>query len=203
MPIEVTHTLYTFDELSDRAKNRAREWYRQGALDYDWWDSVYDDAAECGRILGIDIRQKPVRLMSGATRYDPSIWFSGFSHQGQGSAFDGSYQYAKGSVKAIKAHAPQDTELHAIAEKLYVAQRRSGFKISAVIKAQRDTWLETETDGPWQHDAKAVQEAMDDFNHWIFCRLRDEYEYLLSDESVDDSIRANEYTFDGAGNRDD
>ena len=32
--------VYQFNELSDRAKERAREWYREGALDYDWWENV-------------------------------------------------------------------------------------------------------------------------------------------------------------------
>lgn len=28
-----TVTIYKFDELSDRAKEKARDWYREGALD--------------------------------------------------------------------------------------------------------------------------------------------------------------------------
>ena len=31
--------IFTFDELSDSAKERAREWYRRG-LEYPWWDEV-------------------------------------------------------------------------------------------------------------------------------------------------------------------
>jgi len=35
-----TITVYTFDELpTDRAKERARDWYRSG-FDYPWWDDV-------------------------------------------------------------------------------------------------------------------------------------------------------------------
>jgi hypothetical protein len=40
-----TINYYKFDELSDRAKDTARDWWRQGALDYGWWESVYEDAA--------------------------------------------------------------------------------------------------------------------------------------------------------------
>ena len=38
MPTPMTkhYTLYTFDELSDAAKEKAREWYRSVALDHDW-----------------------------------------------------------------------------------------------------------------------------------------------------------------------
>ena len=37
-------TVYQFDELSDSAKEKARDWYRLGAMDYEWWDYVYEDA---------------------------------------------------------------------------------------------------------------------------------------------------------------
>lgn len=56
MPRKVESTVYKFEELSDRAKERARDWYRQGALDYEWWDSVYEDAKRIGlKITGFDV----------------------------------------------------------------------------------------------------------------------------------------------------
>lgn len=56
MPRKVESTVYKFEELSDRAKERARDWYRQGALDYEWWDSVYEDAKRIGlKITGFDL----------------------------------------------------------------------------------------------------------------------------------------------------
>ena len=39
---------YNFNELSDRAKDTARDWWRQGALDHDWWESIYEDAEQIG-----------------------------------------------------------------------------------------------------------------------------------------------------------
>lgn len=35
MPHTKSKTVYYFDELSDKAKEKAREWYREGALDYE------------------------------------------------------------------------------------------------------------------------------------------------------------------------
>ena len=41
-------TVYTFDELSDEAKEKAREWHR-GTYDYyEWWEGVCEDAEEVG-----------------------------------------------------------------------------------------------------------------------------------------------------------
>ncbi len=41
MPRTVTQEVYTFDELSDDAKQAAIDGYREGALEYDWWEFVY------------------------------------------------------------------------------------------------------------------------------------------------------------------
>ena len=37
----IEKTIYKFDELSESAKERAREWYRRG-LEYPFWDEVQD-----------------------------------------------------------------------------------------------------------------------------------------------------------------
>ncbi len=47
MPKQKITTVYQFDELSDKAKECAREWYRNGALDYEWWE-IRIDAAQVG-----------------------------------------------------------------------------------------------------------------------------------------------------------
>jgi len=40
MPTEVNRLVYRFEELSDKAKERAREWYREGGLYDKWWDHM-------------------------------------------------------------------------------------------------------------------------------------------------------------------
>jgi hypothetical protein len=40
--------VYEFNELSEDAKEKAREWYREGALDYEWYDYIYEDAENIG-----------------------------------------------------------------------------------------------------------------------------------------------------------
>ena len=46
--------VYTFDELSDRAKERAMNWLLDTI--YDWWESTYEDAANVGlKLTGFDI----------------------------------------------------------------------------------------------------------------------------------------------------
>jgi len=106
----VKRELYSYDELSDDAKEKARDWYRGGAFDFEWWfDAVYD-AKQIGALMGIDIDE---------------VYFSGFWSQGDGACFTGEYRYKKGSVAAIKKEFPTDKELHYIAENLAAIQRQN------------------------------------------------------------------------------
>lgn len=211
MPRVMETTVYKFDELSDTAKERAREWYREGALDYDWWDFVYEDAANIADRLGIELRQKPVKLMSGKTRYDPCIWFRGFCSQGDGACWEGTYSYKKGSVKAVKEYAPQDEELHRIAQALYEIQRRYFYKVSAKAGHRGHYYhsycmdIDVDVDGRHNCDfsdaADGVRELLRDFADWIYKQLETEHDYRMSDECVDEDIRANEYEFEEDGSR--
>src|SRR5271165_3112024 len=113
----VETSVYEFTELSDAAKDKARVWFRE-TIDDDWWDSVYDDFERICPILGVTLATRAVRLFGGGTRQKPCIWFSGFASQGDGASFEGAYGFATGARKAIRAHAPQDSELHRIADGL-------------------------------------------------------------------------------------
>ena len=105
----VETNVFQYDELDDRAKERAREWYSRHVFEDSCdWEFVYEDAAEVADILGIDLRQRRVQLMGGGHRYEPSIYFSGFWSQGDGACFEGTYRYAKGATKKIREYAPQD-----------------------------------------------------------------------------------------------
>lgn len=205
MPRNIETTVYKFDELSDDAKERARQWWHEQGLDYDWWDSVYDDAMNIGKLLGIDLDCKPKNNPKAPNI--PAIFFDGFYTQGCGACFSGSYKYAKGAAKALKAYAPQDAELIRIAKGLQQWQRRHFYKIEATCTAN-DRYMTTrcevfsdrniynELDAGTQ---ECVAELLTDFAHWIYRRLEAEYDYLNSDEQVDESIRLNEYEFTEEG----
>ena len=118
MPRIIETTVYTIDELSDEAKAAARCWYRQAGLHDEWYDFVYEDFETICRILGVTLATSPVRLYGGGIRDKSQIFWSGFASQGDGASFAGRYNYARGSARAIRAHAPKDTELHRIADEL-------------------------------------------------------------------------------------
>ena len=212
MPRTIETTVYTIDELSDAAKENARIWYRDQGLHDEWYDFVYEDFETICRIIGITLATTPVRLYGGGTRDKPQIWWSGFSSQGDGASFAGRYSYARGSGKAIRAHAPKDAELHRIADELQAVQRKNFHQLHASIRQQGrycheySMAIEVERDSPtWQpmtDDAEdAVIEALRDLARWLYRQLRSEYEHQTSDDAVDEIVSANAWTFTADGRR--
>lgn len=208
MPTIIETKVYTFDELSDGARQKARDWYTEGN-DFDH-ESVYDMAAEAGKKLGISLRTKPVKLMNGSTRYDPAIYFSGFSSQGDGACYEGSYRFAYGAPKAVREEFPKDVELHRIADALLAVQRPAFYGLSATIttsgRYSHSGTMQVEVEHLASRDVSMTQsdevtQLLRDFADWIYARLRDEYFYSTSDEVVDETILANGYTFTEAGRR--
>lgn len=201
--------VFTYDELSDAAQERARDWYREGGLDYDWWDATYDDFARICDILGIELATKSVPLMNGKTRQEIEVYFSGFYYQGSGSSYVARYSYAKGASKAIREYAPNDNELQAIADRLQKVQQAAFYGLCASVSTGRgyggDTHVSVDVEHVSRYDVTAeeedgITEALTDLNHWLFTMLEREYEYLTGDEAVTEAIQANEYEFDEDGN---
>ena len=212
MPEIIETTVYQLGELSVAAKEKVRAWYRDGAFDYDWYEFVFDDFEAICDIFGVCLKADPVRLVSGGTRSKPRIYFRGFWSQGDGACFEALYAYAKGARRKIREHAPQDSELHRIADALHAAQRRNFYQLRAEASHRGHCYHEyslsisVERDSPTWQDITAdaeetVTEALRDLARWLYRQLEREHEYLTSDETVDEAIAVNGYTFTGTGRR--
>lgn len=212
MPQTITKTVYEFDELSDAAKERARDWWRGcEAQDFDT-DFLYEDFQRMGKLLGIEFDRKPVKLMGGGTRYDPTIYWSGFSSQGDGACFEGRYSYAKGAAKAIaKETGGTEHALIDLAERLQAAQRRNFYRLEAIAKHRGHYYhsgcmsidvFDREDNYREIGDAEEeIKQCLREFADWMYKQLDAENDYRMSDENVDESIRCNEYTFTENGKR--
>ncbi len=212
MPRTVETTVYHLDELSDDAKNQARAWYREIALEHGWHEFVYEDFERICAILGVQLKTTTVRLFGGGTRQKPRIWFRGFSSQGDGACFEAVYSYGKDAPRKIRGHAPQDAELHRIAAALQTIQQQNFYQLHAdavhrghyyhelsmAISVERDSPTGQEMTG----DAEdVVTEALRDLARWLYRQLEREYEYQTSDEAVDEAIGTNDYSFTKSGRR--
>lgn len=215
----ITLNLFEFDELSDKAKEKAREWYRRSSDGYNWWsECVIDEAVEQGQLLGIDFKMYDVKLHGGGTRQKPCIWWSGFSSQGDGACFEGTWRAH--DVKADKVAEgwgddPATTEIKRIAKEFAGIAKESPEASFNVIHRghyshEHSTYFDcvggdedTMTEEQLIPIEDAMKETARDFMRWIYRQLEKAYEYEQSDECVDENIKANEYTFTEDGKRHD
>lgn len=186
---------YSFDELSDEAKEIAREaWRRNAEGDTYWSEFVLDDAKEIAAILGISIDH---------------IYFSGFWSQGDGACFTGSYRYAKKSLAKIKSHAPTETELHRIARELQSLQHKNFYSLTAQISHhghyyhEMSTHIEAERSSYYgvisESAVDALAKLLRDYMRWIYRCLENAWNWENSDEAIDENIGANEMRFTASG----
>jgi hypothetical protein len=189
-----TIVTYKFNELSESAKERAIDEYRQCSLDDEWYEGTVEKWKESASLIGIDI---------------DNIYFSGFYSQGDGACFTGSYQYKKGWKKSLEK-ATGGGELYKnlknIGEQLQAEQKKHFYDISAVIEHTgryshensvtisvepgeiRYSFCDNHTE---ENVADALRELMQD----IYSSLREEYEYLTSDEYVGEVLIDSEHEF--------
>lgn len=190
--ITITKEVYTFEDLktNEELKKKVLKNLYDINTEFDWYDFVYEDATAIASILGIEIK---------------NIFFSGFSSQGDGACFEGSYCYTKNSVKNLVAYAPGDEELLRIATELQQLQKKHFYTLSATVKHSGHyshsgcTNIEVYKMGDY-FDSDNLEELLRDFMNWIYKQLELNYEYLTSEESILSTIEANNYNFDINGN---
>lgn len=205
--VTMTSTVYTFAELSDCAKETARDWYRSMiAEDAYWAESIIESAAEAGAMLGVDMRQRPVKLMDGSTRWDADVYWS--VDRGGDVDYAATYRYERGASAKVRKEWPQDGDLHSIANRLQAIQRRHFYGLTAEVRHSRGNGFGPVSvevfnrDGYEANEAATdeVTECLRDFAQWIHSSLMREWDYVMSDEYADEGIEANGYEFDEDGN---
>lgn len=212
----------TFDKLSPKAKEKARDWWREcEARDFGAHGELFESAETAAALLGVEFGTRNVSLGSGKTRLEPNIVWSGFSCQGDGASFEGRYDLVPDASAKVRDEFPTDTTLHSIADELTVLQAiarlHDGVTLSAKIErsqsnychdgtmsatayCHKGTTTQFDDDEADPKISEAIQELMRGFARWIYKGLEADYDYRMSDENVDDAILANEYKFavDGA-----
>jgi hypothetical protein len=190
MPETRTVTVYTLQELGERAKEKALQILSEWAGSDEWWyEATIDDAKRMAAILGIEATD---------------IFFSGFWSQGDGACFVGTYSYKPQSRHLIRAEAPQDTELHRIADVLFQIQRRNFYRLTASVTKSNNHYshentVRVDVDDAPADDHNALTDALRDFMRWTYKQLRTEYEYRTSEEQLTEMADANEYRWNADG----
>jgi len=212
-----TRNIYQFGELSDAAKEKAREWWREN-IDSEDYSAVIDDAVTMGATLGIEIDSRRWTNSYNYTGSSPCIYWSGFSSQGDGACFEGSYRYQAKALAAIRKETSAghddasdgDRELLRIAEQLQEVQKQNFYQLRATCKHtghySHSGCMSVDVE---RYDGKNMQDGAEDditqllrdFADWIYSQLDKENDWLNSNEQIDEAIECNEYEFTEDGER--
>jgi hypothetical protein len=196
----LTIKAYHFDELSNDAKENARNWFRENYPDYGWWDCVYDCFKEKAFNAGFDVDK---------------IYFSGFWSQGDGAMFEYSSIHNALRIEFIK-----NLKLSPMREGWLLnntcvsgSAKQSGRYYHNKSASHSIYWEVDNGDLHWSKNfhkwienyADAFEDYVvdkyDELCHELYSSLKKEYEYLVSDENIDETIRINEYLFTENGKR--
>jgi len=117
-----TRNLYTFDELTEKAKDNAIEKEQQYQSENFEHEYIYDDTKQIFEILGFTF-----------TDEKQPFYYSGFSSQGDGACIASArYSFKRESMLELK-QCCSDKTLFAIAKELQALQRKTFYTLSANI----------------------------------------------------------------------
>jgi len=175
-------TLYQYDELDESAQERARDWYREGIFDYDWWEHIYEDASTIGlKITSFDLDR---------------------NKHAKGDLF----LNAREVCENIMNEHGKDCETHLLAIRYLEEWHKADKEYDSAVKAlPEDENLE---DSMMSLD-DTYESLCDELGNDFTAELLEEYasilqketEYMESDEQVIEGIQANEYEFTEDGRK--
>lgn len=168
----ISVNLFEYNELSDKAKEKALEDNRDYNIYDMWYDSIYDDANTMSLVISaFDLYRRTI-----------SIDFDTFPED---------------SIGAILKNAGKTTELHKTATRYYASLeelkrehiQRQAFLDEEDEGDEEERFEETETYEEWR------DEFIKDLGEDYLSLLRQEYEYQTSDTAIIESFEANEVMF--------
>lgn len=186
--------ILSFEQLSSRAKDNAVEQFSSFWSEGNWYETVFEDAKQIGALMGIEIDR---------------IGFSGFSCQGDGAHFEGSFSYEKNALKNVKQYAPLDKDLHSIVEDYTAIQRKVFYKLvgkvvhSGHYEHSGCTNISVEHADDYYRDIGSLDQEMTEvlrrFMDWIYKELEADYEASTSEEAASEYYNDMSFTFDEQG----
>lgn len=165
---------YTFDELSDDAKEKAVNNLSEINVNYDWWDCTYETFRELGiRIEHFDLGRRSEIGIDLIEPYD-EVATNIIGTFGENSLKVNAQYFIEQRDKLVK--------------ELGKGNEVAGYSVKEGNEEEFDERVET-IEGYYFKQLKR------DILHWLRC----EYEYLMSDEAIIDTIEANECEFTKEG----
>lgn len=232
--IESEHVdrLYSYDELSNTAQEKALESLWDLNIDYEWWEHITEtDIPVSGEVSGLNCQYgKEFDLENRSCVYitDISTNVSTLLNNCARTRADRPDFYCKVIAPFFAEFTTQELKNLLRLERFGLLGSLSGSTASGrrgrrydvdipymVLRSEyrnlvtKDLHAALARDNrtkqqAWQHPRvhalcekleQAWDSLLEDIEHYYLSMLRDEYEYLTSRETVEESIRANEYQF--------
>jgi len=157
--------LYKFDELSEAAQETAIFNQSDINVDYDWWDSVYEDAKNVGLVIdGFVLDYGKINAT--------------FENGGEDTA------------RAIIAEHGKECDTYKLAEQYLSAKAEILTNMEDIIDDENSYSYELEGDMEQLSDDFLV-----DLKGEYLSILQKEFEYLTSKEQIIETIKSNDYDF--------
>lgn len=163
----ITTKVYKFDELSDTAKEKVIEELWDCNIDYEWWDSTYEDA----KTIGLEI-----------TSFDLN----------RGACVEGEWNIdAEDVANVIQDNHGESCETYKDAEVFLLAVGEAAMVFEAKDDYDPEYEEYTESDEYEELCAEFLKTILEDYR----IILQKESEYLQSEEAAIETIEANEWEF--------
>ena len=180
-----TIQIYKFNELSDSAKDKARESHREYiASDTYWSEPLEEDIVHALNLVGFGVD------------IDLTMRYA----QGDGATLIGTYAYETGGLNKLREYAPSHPFIPLIQE-LQRIQRRNFYRIRGSIGESR--WYPYDFECDYHElsetDLYKMKEITQSLESMIFHMFLDEYEYQTSDSAIDEYILAHDHEFLSCG----
>lgn len=169
---QIIKTVYDFNELTGKARERALMWVSEVVLDFEWWESTYEDAERIGlKLSGFDIGRRNYiegHFIVSAIECSEAI----FREHGKECATYKTALAFDAANDALPELPSEDSPEYGEIE------RRLCESVDA-------------------NEADFLDSLLQDY----LKMLRDKYEYQTSEPALIEFIEANGYTFDENGKR--
>ena len=178
-----------YQDLPEERKEQIRQKQREAGLYDDWYEWVYEDAKEIAEEFGLNISD---------------IFFSGFWSQGDGACFKGYLRFKECDESKL----PEEIRgiyqtLHEVHGLLKILDSDNylflcvslGRHCTHEYNMLFEFYDESSEEAEAIVDAhkESICEALRDYARWIYKNLEAEYEYLTSDEYIDEQLHDEEY----------
>lgn len=186
-----------YEELSDKAKQHAIMRMYDINTNHDWWEATYEYAGEVAKSLGFEwFEIDSFNLDRGSyVQYDAHFYSTLLKLD---ELSDKQKDELKEFIEPITEQAAL-CAIHSQGSYLYANITPTG---RTSLNVDWEVWNSYDYNEAQELlNGKAIEEAFDAFADWIQARLQEDYDYLTSDEAIEESIIANEYDFDEDGKR--